>query len=166
MAGRIPNEFIQELLSRVDIVSVINSHVPLTQAGRDFKACCPFHNEKTPSFYVSPVKQFYHCFGCGESGTAIQFLMKYGNYRFPDAIEELATSVGIKVPRQFSRSSEHGEYTQIVELMGKVNSEYQAQLYRSARSDEAKAYLKNRGITLKLHRRLGWGLLRMNGILC
>ena len=157
MAGRIPNEFIQELLSRADIVSVINSHVPLTQAGRDFKACCPFHNEKTPSFYVSPVKQFYHCFGCGESGTAIQFLMKYGNYRFPDAIEELATSVGIKVPREFSRSSEHGEYTQIVELMGKVNSEYQAQLYRSARSDEAKAYLKNRGITFEAAQAFGLG---------
>ncbi len=157
MAGRIPNDFIQELIARVDIVNVINSRVPLTQAGRDYKACCPFHNEKTPSFYVSPSKQFFHCFGCGESGTAIQFLMKYGNYRFLDAIEELAASAGMKVPREYSHSPEHGDYTQLLELMGKVNSEYQTQLYKSTRSNEAKLYLKKRGITFEAAQAFGLG---------
>ncbi len=157
MANRIPNEFIQELLSRVDIVNVVNGRVPLTQAGKDYKACCPFHNEKTPSFYVSPAKQFYHCFGCGESGTAIQFMMKYGNYRFLDAVEELAASAGIKVPREYSYSPEHGEYTQLLELIDKVSSEYQRQLYRSTRSNEAKQYLKNRGITFEAAQVFGLG---------
>lgn len=157
MAGRIPNDFIQELLARVDIVNVVNSRVPLTQAGRDYKACCPFHNEKTPSFYVSPAKQFYHCFGCGESGTAIQFLMKYGNYRFLDAIEELAASAGVEVPREYSHSPQHGEYTQLLELMGKVNAKYQAQLYKSTRSEQAKQYLKNRGITFAAAHAFGLG---------
>ena len=78
MAGRIPQSFIDELLTRADIVEVIDSRVQLRKAGREYKACCPFHNEKTPSFTVSPVKQFYHCFGCGAHGSAISFLMAHG----------------------------------------------------------------------------------------
>ncbi len=157
MAGRVSNEFIQELLSRVDIVSVINSQVPLTQAGREYKACCPFHNEKTPSFYVSPAKQFYHCFGCGESGTAIQFMMNYGNYRFLDAVEELAASVGMKVPRTYSGSPQHGDFNILLELMAKVSSAYQNQLYQSTSSAQAKKYLKARDITPEVARQFELG---------
>lgn len=157
MASRIPNDFIQELLSRVDIVSVINSQVPLTQAGRDFKACCPFHAEKTPSFFVSPAKQFYHCFGCGESGSAIQFMMKYGNYRFLDAVEELAAGVGMEIPREYAHAPQHGDFTQLIELMDRVNSMYQNHLFKSTRSDEARKYLKDRGITQEAARNFGLG---------
>src|SRR6476660_9402110 len=98
----IPNDFIQTLLSRVDIVDVIDRYVPLKKAGANHSACCPFHNEKTPSFTVSPSKQFYHCFGCGAHGTAIGFLMEYGGHSFPDAVEELARDAGLTVPRQAS----------------------------------------------------------------
>jgi DNA primase len=100
MAGKIPGEFIDELVARVDIVDVIDRRVPLTRKGKEFQACCPFHEEKTASFTVSPVKQFYHCFGCGAHGTAIGFLMEYANLSFVEAIEELADGVGLQVPRQ------------------------------------------------------------------
>src|SRR5205809_7752616 len=95
----IPSDFIQTLLSRVDVVAVVDQYVPLKKAGANYVACCPFHNEKTPSFTVSPSKQFYHCFGCGAHGTAIGFLMEYGGRSFPDTVEELARDVGLEVPR-------------------------------------------------------------------
>src|SRR5215510_6916149 len=95
----IPNDFIATLLGRVDIVQVIDRYVPLKKAGANYQACCPFHSEKTPSFTVSPSKQFYHCFGCGAHGTAIGFLMEYGGKTFPDAVEELARDAGLEVPR-------------------------------------------------------------------
>src|SRR5664279_5320901 len=95
----IPNDFIQTLLSRVDIVEVIERSVPLKKAGANYVACCPFHSEKTPSFSVSPTKQFYHCFGCGAHGTAIGFLMEHAGKTFPDAVEELARDAGLEVPR-------------------------------------------------------------------
>ena len=87
MAGKIPSQFIDELIGRVDIVDVIDRRVPLTRKGKEFMACCPFHDEKTPSFTVSPSKQFYHCFGCGAHGTAVGFLMEFGNLSFVEAIE-------------------------------------------------------------------------------
>src|ERR1700736_3855418 len=96
----IPNEFIQTLLSRVDIVAVVDRYVPLKKAGTNFVACCPFHSEKTPSFTVSPTKQFYHCFGCGAHGTAISFLMEHTALTFPEAVKELAQSVGLTVPQE------------------------------------------------------------------
>ncbi len=157
MAHRIPKDFIQELVSRVDIVNVINSRVPLTQSGREYKACCPFHNEKTPSFYVSPAKQFYHCFGCGESGTAIQFLMKYSNYRFIDAVEELASSVGMKVPQGYALSSQDSSYKKLLELMEKVNSEYQKQLIKNRDTAVAREYLKKRRISFEAVQNFGLG---------
>ena len=89
----IPESFIQELLHRVDIVDLIDKHVPLKKAGANYAACCPFHNEKTPSFTVSPTKQFYHCFGCGAHGTAIGFLMEYSGLGFVDAVRDLAQQV-------------------------------------------------------------------------
>jgi len=95
----IPQDFIDNLIARVDIVEVIEARIPLKKAGREYTACCPFHDEKTPSFTVSPVKQFYHCFGCGAHGTAISFLMDYERLSFPEAIEALARNVGLEVPR-------------------------------------------------------------------
>ena len=94
----IPQDFIQSLLGRVDIVEVIDRHVRLKKAGANYKACCPFHNEKTASFNVSPAKQFYHCFGCGAHGNAIGFVMEYSGLTYPDAIRELAQQVGMEVP--------------------------------------------------------------------
>ncbi|MGB5064296.1 MAG: CHC2 zinc finger domain-containing protein, partial [Candidatus Competibacter sp.] len=105
MAGRIPQEFVDQLLGRVDLVEIVNARVPLRRTGREFMACCPFHAEKTPSFTVSPRKQFYHCFGCGAHGTAIGFLMAYERLEFPDAVEDLARLVGLEVPKTGSGSS-------------------------------------------------------------
>ena len=100
MAGRIPQAFIDELIARTDIVELIGGRVQLKKAGREWKACCPFHNEKTPSFWVSPDKQFYHCFGCGAHGTALGFLIEHDKLPFPDAVEELASRLGLEVPRE------------------------------------------------------------------
>ncbi|MDN5924242.1 MAG: CHC2 zinc finger domain-containing protein, partial [Xanthomonadales bacterium] len=100
MAGLIPDAFIDELLVRIDIVDVIERRVPLKKAGHEWSACCPFHDERTPSFTVSPQKQFYHCFGCGAHGSAIKFLMDYEHLEFPDAVEELAQSVSLTVPHE------------------------------------------------------------------
>jgi DNA primase len=102
----IPNDFIQALLSRVDIVEVIDPHLPLKKAGANYVACCPFHNEKSPSFTVSPSKQFYHCFGCGAHGTAIGFLIEYSGMSFPEAVGDLARGVGLDVPRITTPGSE------------------------------------------------------------
>jgi len=100
MAGKIPQHFIDEILSRTDIVDVIDARVSLKKRGNNHVACCPFHNENTPSFNVSQTKQFYHCFGCGANGSAIGFLMNYENMHFVDAIEQLAESLGLEVPRE------------------------------------------------------------------
>ena len=105
MRGRIPEKFIDELLARVDIVDVIQERVPLKKSGRDWSARCPFHDERSPSFTVSPTKQFYHCFGCGAHGSAIGFLMNYDRLEFPDAVEELASRAGLKVPYEGGREA-------------------------------------------------------------
>src|SRR5580658_134648 len=103
--GLIPQSFIDELIARADIVEVIGLRVPLKKAGREYRACCPFHNEKTPSFWVSPVKQFYHCFGCGAHGTALGFLMDYDQLPFPEAVEDLASRLGLTVPHDGAGSA-------------------------------------------------------------
>src|SRR3546814_3453182 len=103
MRGLIPDSFIDELRARVDIVDGIERRVPLKKAGREWTACCPFHDERTPSFYVSPAKQFFHCFGCGVSGSAIKFIMDFDRLEFPDAVEELAQTAGMTVPRESGR---------------------------------------------------------------
>jgi DNA primase len=143
MAGRIPQSFIDELLARVDIVDVIDRYVPLKKAGNNYKACCPFHNEKTPSFNVSQTKQFYHCFGCGVSGTAISFLMDFDHMHFVDAIEYLADSVGLEVPRDAITpvtASQQGLYDAL-----KASAAYYAKQLRG--NEHAISYLKNRHIT-------------------
>ncbi len=134
----IPNDFIQTLLSRVDIVDVIDRSVPLKKAGANYQACCPFHSEKTPSFTVSPTKQFYHCFGCGAHGTAIGFLMEFGGKAFPDAVEELARDAGLEVPRverpgESERREQAGDLTALALSAAKF---YRAQLKDAPRAIE------------------------------
>src|SRR6202046_2490311 len=108
MAGRIPQSFIDDIVARSDIVEIIGARVPLKKSGREFKACCPFHSEKSPSFWVSPDKQFYHCFGCGAHGTVLKVLMEHDRMAFPEAGEELEQRLGLAVPREAQKGSESG----------------------------------------------------------
>ncbi|GAB4178730.1 MAG: DNA primase [Wenzhouxiangellaceae bacterium] len=146
MSGLIPQSFIETLLERIDIVDVIGSRVPLKPAGHEFKACCPFHDEKTPSFYVSPVKQFYHCFGCGAHGTAIGFVMAYDGLSFPDAVEELASHLGLEVPHEGGRRTDDRQRREREEILAAL--EAAGNFFRAAlRHDrEAQDYLKRRGL--------------------
>jgi DNA primase len=145
MAGRIPQSFIDELTARADIVELIGSRVELKKAGREYRACCPFHNEKTPSFWVSPQKQFYHCFGCGAHGTALGFLMEYDKLSFPEAIEELAGRLGLDVPREASSQPDNTGSTQpLYDLNLKVAKYFAGALPGDARARE---YAKKRGLT-------------------
>ncbi|MEM9057401.1 MAG: DNA primase, partial [Pseudomonadota bacterium] len=143
MPGRIPKSFIDDLIGRVDIVDVINKRVPLKKAGREYKACCPFHDEKTPSFTVSANKQFYHCFGCGAHGTALGFLMEHDRLSFVDAVEVLAADLGLEVPREGGDAPVKPR-TSYYELMERAAAWYTQQLKEDARAVE---YLKNRGLT-------------------
>lgn len=146
MAGRIPHEFIDQLLSQADIVDVINARIPLKKAGREYQACCPFHHEKTPSFTVSPNKQFYHCFGCGAHGSALSFLMEYDNLVFPDAVEELARQVGVEVPRD-ENTPQGPDYRPLYSLMEDCRQFYSRQLRQHPLAQDAIDYLKNRGLS-------------------
>src|SRR5688572_24016731 len=128
MAGRIPSTFIDELLSRIDIVEVIEARVPLKKAGRDHQACCPFHDERTPSFTVSPSKQFYHCFGCGAHGSAIKFLMEYDRLEFVDAVEELARQNGMEVPRDTFQRNANPDSQDLYSAMEAAATFYRRQL--------------------------------------
>ena len=107
--ARIPDAFIDELLARTDIVEVVGARVPLKRQGKEYSACCPFHDERSPSFTVSPTKQFYHCFGCGAHGTALSFLMNYDRLEFLDAVEELARRNGMEVPRETQQRNENND---------------------------------------------------------
>ena len=100
MSARIPENLLEDILSRVDIVEIISGYIPLKKAGHNFKTNCPFHHEKTPSFTVSPARQIYHCFGCGESGNAFKFLMRHERMEFPEAVEILAKKAGVILPEQ------------------------------------------------------------------
>jgi DNA primase len=147
MRGRIPREFIDELLARLDVVEVIDRRVPLKKAGKDFKACCPFHNEKTPSFTVSRPKQFYHCFGCGVSGTAITFLMEFEHLSFPEAVEELAGEAGLEVPDTGPARSGDNPTLPLLETLGEASRYYKDQLRSHSDASTTIAYLKQRGLT-------------------
>ena len=165
MRGLIPDSFIDELLARVDIVDVIERRVPLKKAGREWTACCPFHNERSPSFYVSPAKQFFHCFGCGAHGSAVKFLMDYERLEFPDAVEELAQTVGLTVPREGGREAAPREdKTDLYALLDAAASWYEGELPRSA---DAQAYCKKRGLDAETIRRfrLGWAPAGYDGVI-
>jgi DNA primase len=145
MAGRIPQAFVDDLIARADIVEVIGSRVPLKKAGREYKACCPFHDEKTPSFWVSPDKQFYHCFGCGAHGTALGFLMQYDQLPFPEAVEELAGRLGLTVPHEGGGpSGPADEFAPLYLLMAAVAEFFADNL---ARTERGRAYAHSRGLS-------------------
>jgi len=153
MAGKIPQDFIDDLIARADIIEVVGKRVELKKAGREFKACCPFHGEKTPSFTVSPAKGFYHCFGCGAHGTAIGFLMEFEHMSFVEAIESLAGAMGVDVPRD---ESDHParRYDELFSLMESVDKFWQSQLREHVVASD---YLKKRGIDGETARRFGIG---------
>ena len=153
MAGLIPQDFIDDLIARADVVEVIGKRIQLKKAGREFKACCPFHDEKTPSFTVSPGKGFYHCFGCGAHGTAIGFLMEYEHMSFVEAIESLASIMGVDVPRDETERPAR-RYDELFSLMSSVERHWQACLKENANAID---YLKQRGIDGATAKRFGIG---------
>ena len=152
MAGRIPQAFLDDLLDRVDIVEVIDRRVKLKKSGKNYSARCPFHDEKTPSFSVNPDKQFYYCFGCGAGGNALGFLMDYESLDFPQAVENLASSAGLEVPREPTRggpgrAEQEQSNKPLYALMEQVASYYQQQLRQHPQAKRAVQYLKQRGLT-------------------
>jgi len=153
MAGRIPQSFINDLIDRVDIVDVIDTRVTLKKAGKNYQARCPFHDEKTPSFSVSPDKQFYHCFGCGVSGTALTFLMEFERLEFVDAVEALARIAGVEVPREGTRQ-QAPDHRKLFAALSAADGCFRRSLKNSA---EAVDYLKKRGLTGMIARDFGIG---------
>ena len=153
MAGLIPQDFIDDLVARADIVEVIGRRVQLKKAGREFKACCPFHDEKTPSFTVSPAKGFYHCFGCGAHGTSIGFLMEYDHMSFVEAVESLASLMGVEVPRNESDRPAR-RYDELFSLLDSVARHWQTCLKNSPNAIE---YVRQRGIDGSTAKRFGIG---------
>lgn len=149
----IPQDFIDDLIARADIIEVLGRRIQLKKAGREFKACCPFHDEKTPSFTVSPSKGFYHCFGCGAHGTAIGFLMEFDHMSFVEAIEALASMMGVDVPRDESDRPAR-RYDELFSLMGSVENHWQACLRDNSNAVD---YLKQRGIDGATAKRFGIG---------
>lgn len=149
MVGKIPPQFIDDLLTRVDIVDVVDARVPLKKAGKNLQACCPFHNEKTPSFTVSPDKQFYHCFGCGAHGTVIGFLMEYDQMSFPESIQELADLVGMTVPTT-SFAPAQAPKQNLYDLMDKVSQYYVHQLHNHPQKAVFVNYLQQRGLSAQI----------------
>ena len=156
MAGKIPASFIDELLNRVDIVNLIDSRVPLKKAGKDYQACCPFHDEKTPSFTVSREKQFYHCFGCGAHGTAIGFLMDYDNLGFVETVEELAAREGMEVPREEGGRS-GPDYRPLYDTLAEAARYYQQELRHHPQAPKAVDYLRQRGLSGRIAADFGIG---------
>ena len=159
MSGRIPRQFIDDLLVRVDIVDLVDTHVPLKKAGNNFVARCPFHNEKTPSFSVNRTRQMYHCFGCGASGNAISFLMDYSHLGFVEAVEDLAAFVGVDVPREEAGdfvSADKEDASRLYSVLEAVQLFYAEQL-RSEEGQVAVAYLKERGVSGEIARDFGLG---------
>ncbi|WP_305402834.1 DNA primase [Photobacterium leiognathi] len=163
MAGKIPRSFIDDLISRHDIVDVIDARVKLKKQGKNFGACCPFHNEKTPSFSVSQEKQFYHCFGCGVHGNVLDFVMEFDRLDFVDAIEELASQLGLEVPRENDGNTTHrgpkaADKRNYYELMGQVSQFYQSQL-RTKEGEIAVDYLKGRGLSGEIVKKFSIGFI-------
>ena len=160
MAGLIPQSFIDDMLDRLDIVDVVDSRVKLRKTGKNYSACCPFHDEKTPSFTVSPEKQFYYCFGCGASGNALGFVMDYERLSFPEAVESLARLTGLEVPREVqteAQAKREQEKRSIYTLLEKADEFYQQQLRHHPSKLQAVNYLKNRGLDGKTAKAYGVG---------
>ena len=152
--ARLPDAFIDDLLARTDIVEVVGTRVPLKRQGREYSARCPFHDERSPSFTVSPTKQFYHCFGCGAHGTAISFLMNYDRLEFLDAVEELAKRAGIEVPRDTRQANQGNESRELYAALEAAAKFFVQQLEGSAK---ARDYLARRGVDAENQARFGIG---------
>ena len=147
MAGKIPQDFIDELLTRTDIIDVIDAYVPLKKAGKNHKACCPFHEEKTPSFNVNQDKQFYYCFGCTASGTAITFLMEHLRIGFVEAIEDLASRAGMEIPREAYNSGDSSSVSnKLYELLESITEYYTNELKNNKNTNNIINYIKKRNI--------------------
>jgi DNA primase len=160
MAGRIPQHFIDDLLARVNIVDVVDGRVKLKRAGKNYSGLCPFHKEKSPSFSVSPDKQFYYCFGCGAGGNALGFLMEYDRLNFPEAVEELAKLAGVDVPRDEGRPADHQREQEIkrqFEALEHSNRYFQDMLRSSSERERAIGYLKQRGLSGQIAAAFGIG---------
>ena len=157
MSERIPQDFIDDLIERADVSEVIGKRVEIKKAGKEYKACCPFHNEKTPSFTVSPEKGFYHCFGCGAHGTALGFLMDYERLTFVEAIEELAKMVGVPVPKTKEDRVVNKENNDLKSLLSRVSKHYEKNLKESTIAIE---YFKSRGIDGKTARHYALGFAK------
>ena len=155
MAGRIPESFIDDVLARTDIVELINSRVALKKAGKNYSACCPFHHEKTPSFTVSPNKQFYYCFGCGASGNAVGFLLDYEKLDFIEALTSLAHSAGLEMPSDHLSPKEN--LAPIYDILEISQRYYAHELKHSPHRDKAVSYLKQRGLSGTIAKRFGLG---------
>jgi DNA primase len=152
--ARIPDAFIDDLLARTDVVELIGSRIPLKRQGREYSARCPFHDERSPSFTVSPTKQFYHCFGCGAHGTAIAFLMNYDRLEFMDAVEELAKRVGMEIPKDTRSRNESGESKDLYAALDAAAQFFQKQL---AQNSGAQNYLDKRGVDAENRARFSIG---------
>ncbi|MEW6037367.1 MAG: DNA primase [Pseudomonadota bacterium] len=159
MAGRLPREFIDDLIARIDIVDLIDARVPLKKSGSSFMARCPFHSEKTPSFSVSREKQFYHCFGCGAHGNAISFLMDYEHQSFPEALETLAALAGIDLPKTTPDPGANPAVSlqPVYDILERAAGFYAQQLRDHPAAEQAKAYLLKRGLTGEIARRYRLG---------
>ncbi|MDA8652312.1 DNA primase [Porticoccaceae bacterium] len=158
MAGLIPQTFIDDLLDRVDIVDIINSRVPLKKAGKNYKACCPFHEEKSPSFTVAQDKQFYYCFGCGAGGNALGFIMEYDRVDFIPAIEMLAKNVGLEIPREATQDQKVvKQRDNIFSILHASDRYYRQQLRSHPDAQSAISYLKNRGLSGQIAAKFGIG---------
>jgi DNA primase len=147
MAGLIPKEFINDVIEKSNIVELISARVEVKKAGSSYKACCPFHNEKSPSFHISSQKQVYHCFGCGASGNVITFIMEYDRVDFPEAIEELAHHLGLEVPREQASAQNFKQEKPLYELLAKASTFYQKQLKTHPEATKAIEYMQKRGLT-------------------
>ncbi len=152
--ARIPDAFIDDLIARTDIVELVGARVALKRAGREYQGLCPFHDERTPSFTVSPTKQFYHCFGCGAHGSALRFLMEYDRLEFLDAIEDLAKRAGVEVPRETRQRNEDGGLRRMYDTLGEAARWFQARLADSSRAQD---YFARRGIDAATRERFALG---------
>ncbi len=154
MAGLIPQSFIDDLLHRTDILEVVDKRVPLKKSGKNYQACCPFHNEKTPSFSVQPERQFYYCFGCGAGGNAIGFVMNFDHLDFPQAVETLARDAGVEVPREESKAEtrRQSEHAKLLDVLEQASKFYQFQLRHHAKRKRPIEYLKTRGVSGEIAR--------------
>ncbi|NPU90878.1 MAG: DNA primase [Gammaproteobacteria bacterium] len=147
MAGRIPDDFIDDVLTRTDLVELIDSYVPLKRTGKNYAACCPFHQEKTPSFTVSPDKQFYYCFGCGASGNAVGFLMDYTRLSFVEALEVLARNQGLEIPRDENANQQREDHQPLFRILEQATDFFEQQLRNPKVKERPVGYLKKRGLS-------------------